>query len=75
MKACKQSYLCTHFMVADGVDVAEVRAWDVEHIQLNQPHEDAGNIPRGIGSLAAMNQGSDAIASFWMWILVSAEAY
>jgi glycosyltransferase involved in cell wall biosynthesis len=64
---CHQSVLaqtipCAHFLVADGVDRPEVRAWVAEHVRLPRAHADNGNTPRAIGSLSAMNQGFDAIA-------------
>jgi glycosyltransferase involved in cell wall biosynthesis len=58
----RQSYACTHFLVADGSPRLDVLTWPAEHIVLPRPHEDLGNTPRAIGSLAAMNQGFDAIA-------------
>ena len=58
----KQTYPCTHFLVADGNPSQEVAGWPVEHVILSKPHNDVGNTPRAIGSLSAMNQGYDAIA-------------
>ena len=57
----KQTYRCTHFMVADGYPQTEVSTWNIEHIQLSASHCDVGNTPRGIGSMSAMNLGYDAI--------------
>jgi hypothetical protein len=59
---CRQTFPCTHLMVADGPPCAEVAHWDVEHLTLPGPHHDVGNTARGLGALSAMNRGYDAIA-------------
>ncbi len=58
----RQTYPCTHFMVADGCPNLEVSQWSIEHIVLSKPHGDVGDTPRGIGSLSAASQGYDAVA-------------
>ena len=58
----KQTHPCEHFMVADGFPQTEISNWAVQHIVLAKSHADAGNTPRAIGSLSAMNQDFDAIA-------------
>jgi hypothetical protein len=67
LRAChdsvlRQSHACTHFMVADGFPQAEISSWEALHIVLGRSHDDAGNTPRAIGSLSAMNQEFDAVA-------------
>jgi hypothetical protein len=67
LRAChngvlRQTHPCTHFMVADGLGHSELSTWEVQHIILPKSHDDAGNTPRAIGSISAMNQGFDAIA-------------
>jgi glycosyltransferase involved in cell wall biosynthesis len=57
-----QSYSCVHFLVADGRPADFTKAWQAVHIALAARHDDNGNTPRAIGSLAAVAQGFDAIA-------------
>ncbi len=59
---CRQTFPCTHLMVADGLPCAEIAHWEVEHLTLPGPHHDVGNTARGLGALSAMNRGYDAIA-------------
>ena len=58
----RQSYPCTHFLVADGHPQDDAATWGVQHLTLAQAHRDLGNTPRCAGSLSAMNQGFDALA-------------
>lgn len=67
LRGCHDSVLaqevaCTHFCVADGPGHPELAGWDCRHIVLGVPHADIGNTPRGLGALAAMNEGFDCIA-------------
>jgi hypothetical protein len=56
-----QTHSCEHFLICDGLERTEVLQWKAQHIRMNRPHADCGNTPRGIGSLAAMNEDFDAI--------------
>lgn len=58
----KQEVACTHVLVADGPGHSELAGWNCRHIVLGVPHGDIGNTPRGLGALAAMNEGFDCIA-------------
>lgn len=67
LRACcesvaRQTYPCTHFLVADGLPRPELVLGSAQHFVLPRAHADNGNTPRAIGSLSAMNQGFDAIA-------------
>jgi len=57
-----QTYPCTHFIIADGDPLDIVDSWDVQHIKLPVNISDYGDTPRGVGSVAAIGQGFDAIA-------------
>ena len=57
-----QTYPCTHFIVADGQPHDVVDSWDAQHIKLPVNISDYGDTPRGVGSVAAIGQGFDAIA-------------
>ena len=60
---CEQTYPCVHFLIADGSPAASgISVWPAVHMLLSQSHGNAGNTPRGFGSLSAMYQGYDAIA-------------
>jgi len=58
----RQSFPCTHIMVADGRPQAIVDRMAVQHIKLPVNAQDYGDTPRGIGSVLAISQGFDAIA-------------
>ena len=67
LRRCHDSVLaqetpCTHFFVADGPGQPALAGWDCRHIVLGVTHADIGNTPRGLGALAAMNEGFDCIA-------------
>ena len=51
-----------HILVADGRPQAGVADWDADHIILPHPHGDAGNVARGVGAMAAVGEGYDAVA-------------
>lgn len=58
-----QTVPCTHFLVSDGdPSPIEPSGEAMQLIQLPQPHADAGNVGRAIGSVSAISQGFDAIA-------------
>ncbi|MGI9437046.1 MAG: glycosyltransferase [Geminicoccaceae bacterium] len=56
-----QSHVCTHIMVADGEPLDTVDKFDALHIKSIGPNDDVGNTARGIGSIAAIRQGFDAV--------------
>ncbi len=58
----KQTYICTHYMVADGHARSEIDSWDVRHIPLPIEHNNNGNTPRAIGSMDAIGDNFEAIA-------------
>ncbi|MEQ9444144.1 MAG: glycosyltransferase [Rhodospirillaceae bacterium] len=58
----KQTYKCTHYMVADGHARSEIDSWDVRHIPLPIEHDNNGNTPRAIGSMDAIGDNFEAIA-------------
>lgn len=67
LRRCHDSVLaqevpCTHVLVADGPGHPELAQWNCRHIVLGVSHADIGNTPRGLGALAAMNEGFDCIA-------------
>lgn len=67
LRQCHESVLaqtvdCTHFMVADGFPQAALDGWDVRHVKLPVAHGDAGDCARGVGAMAAIGEGFDAIA-------------
>lgn len=51
-----------HFLVADGHPLDVIDGWSARHVTLPTEHGDAGNTPRGIGSLLAKSEGYDFIA-------------
>jgi glycosyltransferase involved in cell wall biosynthesis len=57
-----QTYPCTHIIVADGQPYEVVDSWDAQHIKLPVNISDYGDTPRGVGSVAAIGLGFDAIA-------------
>ena len=57
----EQSHPCTHILVADGEPLDTVDKFDALHIKSIGPNQDVGNTARGIGSIAAIRQGFDAI--------------
>lgn len=57
-----QTSPCTHFIVSDGQPYDDVDSWDAQHIKLPVNIADYGDTPRGVGSVAAIGQGFDAIA-------------
>ncbi len=58
-----QTVPCTHILVSDGdPSPMQPRGETMQLIQLPQPHADAGNVGRAIGSVSAISQGFDAIA-------------
>ena len=57
-----QTHPCTHFIVSDGQPYNAVDSWDAQHIKLPVNISDYGDTPRGVGSVAAIGQGFDAIA-------------
>ncbi len=57
-----QSIPCVHVLIADGPCRTEVTALEGRHLVLGINHDDNGNTPRGIGALAAMNEGFTCIA-------------
>jgi glycosyltransferase involved in cell wall biosynthesis len=58
----KQTYKCTHYMIADGHARSEIDSWDVRHIPLPTEHNNNGNTPRAIGSMDAIGDNFEAIA-------------
>jgi glycosyltransferase involved in cell wall biosynthesis len=58
----KQTYACTHVLVADGHPQPQMAQADALHIVLPRAHQDNGNTARMIGAMSAMNQGFDAVA-------------
>jgi hypothetical protein len=67
LRQCHQSVLdqgvdADHFLIADGFPQAEVDGWEARHVTLPAPHDDAGNTPRGLGSMLAKVEGYDFIA-------------
>ena len=67
MRQCHESVLaqthpCVQILVADGVPVDELDAWNAQHIRLPQHHADYGDTPRAVGSMSAIGQGFEAIA-------------
>ena len=58
----KQTYPCTHILVADGNPQEYVNQWKAQHIVLHTPHQDFGDTPRAVASVSAIGQGFDAIA-------------
>jgi hypothetical protein len=58
----RQSYPCSHLLIADGHPCEEIEGWaGVEHLVLPRAHSDFGNTPRSIGSISAFSQGYDAV--------------
>lgn len=58
----KQTYTCTHILVADGYANSEIDNWNADHIKLPKSHNDIGSTPRLIGSFHAIGLGFDAVA-------------
>ena len=58
----RQSYPCTHILVADGRPQSCVDRLGAQHIVLPLRHADYGDTPRAVGSMSAVGQGFDAIA-------------
>ncbi|MFT5561413.1 MAG: glycosyltransferase involved in cell wall biosynthesis [Candidatus Azotimanducaceae bacterium] len=57
----KQTYPCTHILVADGESQDWLTQLSVQHLKLSANHADYGDTPRGVGSVSAINQGFDAV--------------
>ncbi len=57
-----QTVPCDHFLVADGHPQPDVATWPAQHFILPRAHGDFGNTARGLGALAARNEGYDAVA-------------
>lgn len=57
-----QTHPCVHFIVADGKPLDGVDSWAAQHIKMPVNTADYGDTPRGVGSIAAIGQGFDAIA-------------
>ena len=57
-----QSHPCVHILVADGMADNSVDQFVAQHIILGHGHNDYGDTPRAVGSMAAIAQGFDAIA-------------
>jgi Glycosyl transferase family 2 len=58
----RQTYPCSHVMVADGFPNAALDQWAIDHIRLPRTHADIGSTPRLIGSYHAIGLGADAVA-------------
>lgn len=58
----KQTYKCTHILVADGNVNSEMDNWNADHIKLPKSHNDIGSTPRLIGCYHAIGLGYDAVA-------------
>lgn len=58
----RQTYPCTHILVADGRPQDCVARLGAQHIVLPLRHADYGDTPRAVGSMSAIGQGFDAIA-------------
>jgi glycosyltransferase involved in cell wall biosynthesis len=57
-----QTHPATHFLIADGHPQDAVRQWRTPHIELSAAHDDWGDTPRAIGTIAALSEGYEAIA-------------
>lgn len=58
----RQTFPCTHLLVADGHPRSEAAHWaGVQHYVLPVSHRDYGNTPRSLGSTSAFVQGFDAV--------------
>ncbi len=57
----EQTHPCTHILVADGAPLDTIDKFDALHIKSIGPNQDFGNTARGIGSIAAIRRGFDAI--------------
>lgn len=57
----RQSVTCEHLLVADGHPVDWLDRTGVRHLRLDRSHGDYGNTPRGLGAMAAVAEGYDAV--------------
>lgn len=57
-----QTVACSHFIVADGRTGSIPQGGSIQNLFLPEPHADCGNVARGRGTRAAIDQGFDAIA-------------
>ncbi len=57
-----QTHPAVHLFVADGEPLSEIDSWTCDHLAINGPHKDAGNMARGLGALQCAAHGFDAIA-------------
>lgn len=58
----RQRHAGRHYLIADGHPRPDVDAWNAEHLRLPRRHNDAGNVARCIGAMAAAGDGVDAVA-------------
>ena len=56
-----QSVSADHFLVSDGFPQDWLDEAHVRHLRLGCAHGDAGNTPRGLGTLLAVSEGYDGI--------------
>jgi hypothetical protein len=57
----RQTVRADHILVADGFPQAWIDSEPVRHLKLDRPHADYGNFARGVGALAAVAEGYDAV--------------
>jgi glycosyltransferase involved in cell wall biosynthesis len=62
LSVARQTYPCSHVMVADGFPNPALDDWAIDHIRLPRPHFDIGSTPRLVGSYHAIGLAADAIA-------------
>jgi hypothetical protein len=58
----KQTYPCTHVLVADGFPRDEIDGWDVVHVRNTINYGNFGDTPRAIGGAHAIREGCEAVA-------------
>ena len=58
----RQSWPCTHVLVADGSPRPEVSRWKADHLILPSAHNDIGSTPRLVGCYHAIGLGFEAVA-------------
>jgi len=58
----RQTFPCTHVLVADGAETPDWLPPETQLIRLPQPHRDYGNLARAVGSASAIAQGFHGIA-------------
>jgi glycosyltransferase involved in cell wall biosynthesis len=56
-----QTHGCLHLFVADGMPNPAINEWECDHLVINGPNKDAGNMARGVGALQCVAHDFDAI--------------